>query len=150
MDENGIGAEAGRQPRAPAGWYQDPQGSGRQRWWDGNAWGPIDPSPLEPATVELSTAREAGPEPAPGHVAPAASSTWLRGGRLVAIIVVAVLLVVAAVVIPQATKGPCDKLADLARSLPGMSRNERDDHAKEFSDLLRECADAGGPLPAGL
>lgn len=23
---------------APAGWYQDPEGSGRQRWWNGEAW----------------------------------------------------------------------------------------------------------------
>jgi hypothetical protein len=22
----------------PAGWMLDPQGSGRQRWWDGSAW----------------------------------------------------------------------------------------------------------------
>jgi hypothetical protein len=25
----------------PPGWYLDPSGSGRQRWWDGAAWGPF-------------------------------------------------------------------------------------------------------------
>jgi len=26
------------EPRVPAGWYPDPWGSSRERWWDGSAW----------------------------------------------------------------------------------------------------------------
>lgn len=36
------------QQNAPApGWYQEP-GSGRQRWWDGNAWQMYAPDPQQP------------------------------------------------------------------------------------------------------
>ncbi len=31
----------------PPGWYPDP-GTGMQRWWDGQAWGPVAP----PAAVQ--------------------------------------------------------------------------------------------------
>lgn len=31
---------------APAGWYDD--GSGRQRWWDGQQWGPFADEPKQP------------------------------------------------------------------------------------------------------
>lgn len=30
-------------PTASAGWYADPQGSGRYRWWDGTQWGELAP-----------------------------------------------------------------------------------------------------------
>lgn len=35
----------------PPGWYPDPHGGG-QRWWDGNAWGPLAPdsSGISPGT----------------------------------------------------------------------------------------------------
>ncbi|GAC1484413.1 MAG: hypothetical protein NVS1B16_13820 [Pseudarthrobacter sp.] len=29
---------SGNIPAAPAGWYTDPAGTGRLRWWDGSAW----------------------------------------------------------------------------------------------------------------
>lgn len=32
-------------PQAPAGWYPDPV-TGRQRWWDGTAWGAEAPAPV--------------------------------------------------------------------------------------------------------
>jgi hypothetical protein len=28
----------------PAGWYDNPERPGTQRWWDGSAWGPVAPS----------------------------------------------------------------------------------------------------------
>jgi len=31
------GSESTQGP--PPGWYDDPRGSGRERWWDGSAWG---------------------------------------------------------------------------------------------------------------
>ena len=33
----------------PPGWYPDPSGSGQQRYFDGNAWGPF--APMAPAPV---------------------------------------------------------------------------------------------------
>jgi hypothetical protein len=30
------------------GWYPDPSGDGTQRYWDGNAWGPVAPPPAAP------------------------------------------------------------------------------------------------------
>ena len=33
----------------PPGWYPDPSGSGQQRYFDGNAWGPF--APLAPPPV---------------------------------------------------------------------------------------------------
>lgn len=29
---------SGLTPTAPAGWYPDPRGHGRERWWSGTAW----------------------------------------------------------------------------------------------------------------
>ena len=34
---------------APTGWYDD--GSGRQRWWDGHAWGGFKDAVEEPGTL---------------------------------------------------------------------------------------------------
>ena len=42
----------------PAGWYPDPAGSGQQRYFDGNAWGPC--VPLAPPPV---LERSRGPNP---------------------------------------------------------------------------------------
>ena len=33
------------------GWYPDPSGDGNQRYWDGNAWGPVAPPPAAPPTT---------------------------------------------------------------------------------------------------
>ena len=40
-------------PPTPAGWYPDPDGSGRQRYWDGSAW-TEDQSPGAHAAPEQS------------------------------------------------------------------------------------------------
>lgn len=38
-------------PTAPAGWYPDPEQPGRQRWWDGQGWGPVAPMPTSYASA---------------------------------------------------------------------------------------------------
>jgi len=43
--------------QAPAGWYDDPENPGKQRYWDGQAWAPLNPPP-PPAAA-------APPEPLP-------------------------------------------------------------------------------------
>jgi hypothetical protein len=49
-------------PMTPAGWYADPGGSGRWRWWDGVAWGELAPLP----TTVPALVRGAPPVPGPG------------------------------------------------------------------------------------
>ncbi len=55
-------------PMAPAGWYADPGGSGRWRWWDGRVWGE-----LVPPTV---LANGAGPVPLTAAVPQVAGPGW--------------------------------------------------------------------------
>jgi hypothetical protein len=45
----------------PAGWYDD--GSGRQRWWDGQAWGPFAPQPVQQPVQVVYAGREANSMP---------------------------------------------------------------------------------------
>jgi hypothetical protein len=66
--------------------------------------------------------------------------------RLVVAAAVAVVLALM-VIVPQVTKTDCDRLGDLIVSLRGASMNQEDDHAAEFSDLLRRCADSDDPWP---
>jgi hypothetical protein len=51
------------------GWYPDPDRAGAQRWWDGNAWGPLAPTaatipapPMIHQSVGYSTAAFGRPE----------------------------------------------------------------------------------------
>jgi hypothetical protein len=48
-----------------AGWYPDPQGSTRSRWWDGARWGELAPEPAMSPSVPQT--------PSWTHVAPAAA-----------------------------------------------------------------------------
>ena len=61
-------------PPTPAGWYPDPDGSGGQRYWDGNIWtehrSPAAPAAPPPAPAEPSAPAEPAP---PGSWEPAAS-----------------------------------------------------------------------------
>lgn len=58
-----------------AGWYDDPQGGGGMRWWDGERWSehttPPPGSLPEPAAT---------PPPAPGAPAAPATGSWEQGG----------------------------------------------------------------------
>lgn len=68
-------------PSTPAGWYADPAGSDRLRWWDGTRW--TDhltdaPPAAAPASAPSPAPAEPAAAPVSGHVAPeapAASAT---------------------------------------------------------------------------
>ena len=75
------------QPQPPAssapGWYPDPDGSPRQRYWDGNAW--------------TQSYQDAGP----GRVPPNKRSGWLTAlavvGGLIGLLIVVVIIAAIAV-----------------------------------------------------
>ncbi|GAA1774019.1 hypothetical protein GCM10009712_22420 [Pseudarthrobacter sulfonivorans] len=60
---------SGNIPAAPAGWYTDPAGTGRLRWWDGSAW-----------TDQFSTPSQQGPYGWPGAPSPYAGASPYAGG----------------------------------------------------------------------
>ncbi|WP_435093537.1 DUF2510 domain-containing protein [Clavibacter michiganensis] len=68
-------------PSTPAGWYADPAGSDRLRWWDGTRWtdhltdAPAASAATTPAGQQgdaHGAAEQHAAAPAPGHVAPEA------------------------------------------------------------------------------
>jgi len=59
-------------PSTPAGWYADPAGSDRLRWWDGTRW--TDHLADAPAAAASTASTGPAAAPASGHVAPEAPS----------------------------------------------------------------------------
>ncbi len=58
---------SGNVPAAPAGWYADPAGTGRLRWWNGTAW-----------TDQYSTPNQQGAYAGPYGVNPYAQAPFQR------------------------------------------------------------------------
>lgn len=54
---------AGPPPAVPAGWYADPQGSDRLRWWDGQSW-TVRLIPSDNSALPASRRANDGPKPA--------------------------------------------------------------------------------------
>lgn len=69
-------------PMTPAGWYADPGGSGRWRWWDGAAWGELA-APPAPAPAQVTGAPPvAGPGWTYGVIDGGPSPAQLPVGRV--------------------------------------------------------------------
>lgn len=58
-------------PPPTPGWYPDPMGTG-QRYWDGNQWGPAEPSPAPPAAGNL-------PAHKPGNIGSIIKALFILG-----------------------------------------------------------------------
>jgi hypothetical protein len=56
-----------RPQAAPAGWYDDPQNPGQQRWWDGSAWGPPQQAGVQPPSSTGSFEKVQLPLHGKGH-----------------------------------------------------------------------------------
>ena len=55
MNEGDAGSEGSGNPKAPSGWYPDPQGSGNLFYWDGSRWtGDVRGAQESPAPTKAS------------------------------------------------------------------------------------------------
>lgn len=110
-----------------------------------------EPSNLPPAGSGGDAPR--GPSTEPFKTLWAAEQVLARGLRVPALLVrgvaigVTLLLLCALAAVPALFKSDCDRLGDLIVESRHMSRNEMDDHAGEFSQLLHRCSDSDDPLP---
>ena len=68
--------------QAPAGWYDDPEKPGLQRYWDGHAWAPATPPPPPPPAPEAAAAAPTMATPAP-PAAPLRTTNGLAVASLV-------------------------------------------------------------------
>lgn len=59
--------------RLPAGWYPDPDGTPRRRWWDGREWTEYTAAFQKPAPIDLPPETAASPVPVPVRRATAPS-----------------------------------------------------------------------------
>jgi hypothetical protein len=50
-------------PAPPPGWYEDPAGGGARRYWDGAAWGPVEPPPLQSVKAQTPPSQPASNAP---------------------------------------------------------------------------------------
>ena len=66
--------------RLPAGWYPDPDGGNRRRWWDGREWTQYTAEFQRPTSVdELDLDQATAPGKKQGKPASSAKATrWLR------------------------------------------------------------------------
>lgn len=63
-------------PTPPPGWYPDPSGASARRYWDGKAWGPLEPSPQQLSSAVPPRWENSTPPPTPTT---AAVQKWWAG-----------------------------------------------------------------------
>lgn len=71
------GAPTGPPSAPPPGWYIDPS-NGRDRWWDGHAWGPLAPLPPVVPTAQ----RQSAPGAADDRLDAAHEQSWSSWAHL--------------------------------------------------------------------
>lgn len=123
-------------PRAPAGWYPDPDDPGVIRYWDGTAW--TDRAAASELAALERRARSAGsgtPEPASVVQAPRPMLPWALGVAGV----VAVLLLVA-VVAGRDEPDPFGDQPSDQRAVVELIQGARDQYADATNDLQRNAA----------
>ncbi|MEX1079574.1 MAG: DUF2510 domain-containing protein [Homoserinimonas sp.] len=64
--------------RLPAGWYPDPDGGDRRRWWDGQEWTPYTADFQRPTSVDELDLEPAAPSTAGKSVRPAKAARKLH------------------------------------------------------------------------